>query len=85
MKRIYLMLLRDFFAGMALAGFFAHPDNGYSFTWKNKTSGEIRMLGHGAHPVGPDWEIVQTPSEAMGRAMWKAADDVISQRDWREP
>jgi hypothetical protein len=76
------MILRDWFAGQALAGYNAHPTAEFSFVWEN-TKGERRFLGCGATPFGEDvegWHIVLTPVQAMAQSMYAQADAMLAAR-----
>lgn len=79
------MTLRDWFAGQALAGFMAHPDNEMSFQWTNSETRETRLLPYGSNPAGGGpWVITRTPAQAMAQHIWSRADAMLAARERKE-
>ena len=74
------MSLRDWFAGMALAGYMANSESEFAFQWTHADTGEKRLLGYGCNPAGSGWTITRTPDEAMGQTMYAKADAMLSAR-----
>lgn len=74
------MTLRDWFAGQALAGFFAQPDGEYACRWRHIETGERRQLATGSSPSGYGWVLENTAMEAMAESLYAHADAMLAER-----